>query len=74
MVLKNERLWGFGDMKVLWERRWFGNLVVNNRREAEIEDEDMRESGFDFGAENSRERWILKPRRFSVIYLLCSLY
>lgn len=41
MVLKNERLWGFGDMKVLWERRGFGNLVVNNRREAEIEDEDM---------------------------------
>jgi hypothetical protein len=45
MGLKNERLWGFGDMKALWERRGFGNLVVNNRREAEIEDEDMGEWG-----------------------------
>ena len=69
MVLKNERLWGFGDMKVLWERRWFGNLVVNNRREAEIEDEDMRESGSIL-----EQRFPERDGRFRVIFLPCYLY
>jgi hypothetical protein len=67
MGLKNETQWGCGDMKVLWERRGFGNLVVNNRREAEIEDEDMRECGSILEQRIPQRDGILKPRRFSVI-------
>ena len=41
MGLKKERLWGLEGIKVLGQRRGFGILVVNNRREDEIEEEDI---------------------------------
>ena len=41
MGLKKERLWGLEGIKALGQRRGFGILVVNNRREDEIEEEDI---------------------------------
>ena len=36
---KDKRLWGLAGIKVLGQRRGFGSLVVNDRREDEIEED-----------------------------------
>lgn len=55
MGLKKERLLGLEGIKVLGQRRGLGSLVVNNRREDEIE-EDIAVFGAQRIPETERER------------------
>ena len=58
MGLKKERLLGLEGIKVLGQRGGFGSLVVNNRREDEI-DEDIAVFGGQRIPERKREGWWL---------------
>ena len=53
---KDKRLWGLAGIKVLGQRRGFGSLVVNDRREDEIE-EDIAVFGAQKFPERKREGW-----------------